>query len=274
MEIDAKAVLGTIESLLLNAGVYDVDAYGWKNQNDVDLDFAGYAQWTLDPPYDVYAMPAECPNRAATVREERLMALGSEFFGVMKASRYAIGSALLHQGDLDPWDVTPHPFEFNEISALVSLSIASDRLRDFVIVTFLDEQPRFGHEVDQLRLALCIARQHGLEEEVLKLQALVPSVQALKRDRNATVHRTALREAKVQKQWIEEGRRNRGKRPSQRALSHAEMISAAQKTEALLRQDIQTRVSKLVDSYTTLVRSGDIAFRLEYDFRKLRTRKP
>ena len=40
------------EELLCSRGVFDVDAYGWLNENDEDPEFIGYAMWAQSPPYD------------------------------------------------------------------------------------------------------------------------------------------------------------------------------------------------------------------------------
>lgn len=111
----------------------------------------------------------------------------------MKAARYAIGSVLIHRETLSPDDFQPSPFEFHEINALVTLSMASDRARDFAILAVINEPPRANHELDQYRLALCTARSLGLDGDVVALEALTPDVKALKDARNAAVHKVAMK---------------------------------------------------------------------------------
>jgi len=52
MTVDLDALRKKIEELLHSRGVFDVDAFGWLNENDVDPEFVGYAMWALSPPYD------------------------------------------------------------------------------------------------------------------------------------------------------------------------------------------------------------------------------
>ena len=141
MTVDLDALRKKIEELLHSRGVFDVDAFGWLNENDVDPEFVGYAMWALSPPYDHHFINWEddtLPSRAPTEAEQRLMELGHDFFGLMKTARHFIGYALLHQPAVRPLRVEPTEFDFNEFAALTALTAAADRLRDFIIVTALD----------------------------------------------------------------------------------------------------------------------------------------
>jgi hypothetical protein len=50
--VDLDNLRNTTEELLCSRGVYDVDAFGWLNEYDVDPEFVGYAMWALSPPYE------------------------------------------------------------------------------------------------------------------------------------------------------------------------------------------------------------------------------
>jgi hypothetical protein len=43
MTVDLDVLRKTTEELLCSRGVFDVDAFGWLNENDVDPEFVGYA---------------------------------------------------------------------------------------------------------------------------------------------------------------------------------------------------------------------------------------
>src|SRR5882672_418197 len=105
MNVDLDALRKKTEELLLSRGVFDVDAFGWLNEDDVDPEFVGYAMWTLSPPYDYDDEGWQNdtpPHRAPTEAEQQLMQLGHDFFGLMKTARYFIGHALLHQPTVRP----------------------------------------------------------------------------------------------------------------------------------------------------------------------------
>jgi hypothetical protein len=156
-----RALSEAIEDSLIAQRIFDVDGYGWLNADEHDPDFVGYAMWATSPPFETdfeSAFAGKPPRCAATQREQRLVELGTDFEGLMKAARYAIGSVLIHRGTLSPNDFQPSAFEFHEINALVTLSMASDRARDFVVLAVIEETPRANHELDQYRLALCCSR--------------------------------------------------------------------------------------------------------------------
>jgi hypothetical protein len=271
VRIDTNELKKAVEELLLAAEIYDVDGFGWLNADDIDPEFAGYAMWSMNPPYE-FAFADEEPARMPTANEERLLGLGTDFLALMKASRYAIGSVLLHRSDIGPWDFESTPFDFYDIHALVSLGMASDRLRDLLVAAFLKESPRHGHELDQFRLALCTARLSGLHRDVDALESLTPRVKVLKESRNVTVHQIALREAKVQRQLIIQDRAHSKRRQkSRRGRSSGDTRpvstpSTVNETEHL--RHVGERISQLKESYNMLIKCGDLAFRLEYDARR------
>jgi hypothetical protein len=164
MGFDVAALSEAIEDALIAERIFDVDGYGWMNADEHDADFVGYAMWATSPPFETdfeSAFAGKPPRWAATQREQRLVELGTDFEGLMKAARYAIGSVLIHRATLSPNDFQPSAFVFHEINALVTLSMASDRARDFVVLAVTEETPRANHELDQYRLALCTAKISG-----------------------------------------------------------------------------------------------------------------
>src|SRR5689334_15946593 len=86
-----------VESLLAASGVFDIDHYGWRDDGDVDQEFVGYAMWIQNPPYehDFESWQRDTrPSRSPSAAEQRLIELGNDFFGLMKASRHFVGLAL------------------------------------------------------------------------------------------------------------------------------------------------------------------------------------
>lgn len=277
MGYDVKALSDAIEDALIAERIFDVDSYGWLNADDHDPEFVGYAMWSTSPPFESdfeNTLKGKPPRWVATPSQQRLIELGTDFEGLMKAARYAIGSVLIHREALSPDDFQPSPFEFHEINALVTLSMASDRVRDFVVLAVIDELPRANHELDQYRLALCTARGHRLGHDVLALEALTPDVKALKDARNAAVHKVAMKAAKVQRDILERDRRDhrapRRKRAKTLVWDASAFAPMAGEAAAAHRADIEGRIAALRRSYDAIIKSGDLAFRLENGMRQHR----
>lgn len=105
MTVDFDFLRNATEELLRGRRVFDVDSFGWLNENDEDPEFIGYVMWTLDPPYGLVfrGWPDKAlPDRAPTKADQQLMELGHDFFGLGKTTRYFIGYALLHQPAVQP----------------------------------------------------------------------------------------------------------------------------------------------------------------------------
>lgn len=73
---DFEALRTAIVEQLDRRNVFDIDAYGWLNEDEVDPGFPGYAMWTTSPPYDhdFEAWQRNTPPRQApTAVEQRSM---------------------------------------------------------------------------------------------------------------------------------------------------------------------------------------------------------
>jgi hypothetical protein len=111
----------------------------------------------------------------------------------------------------------PNLFEFQVLSAIITLKIAADRARDFVIWAVLNETPCNGHEYDQFRLALCEARAKGVNTVVDKMTNLSERLDVLRLRRNAAVHRIALDVARQHRLLIQEDRDTFDRRSADKA---------------------------------------------------------
>ena len=127
------------------------------------------------------------PSRAPTDVEQRLMELGHDFFGLMKTARHFVGFALLAQPDVETLRVESDDFDFNEFAALVTLTSAFDRLRDFIIVA---TQNKKTEARDQFARAIELLRACGLKRT--SRIALEPSMLPFARcEKRATPPHTA-----------------------------------------------------------------------------------
>lgn len=259
-----------VDALLREYGVYDVDSYGWLNENDVDPETVGFAMWTLDRPYEPPWMARQSdapPDRRPTEQQQHLVELGEDFEAVTKAARYAIGMALVYREEAMRRTGTPNLFEFQVLSAIMTLKIAADRARDFVIWAVLNEMPRSGREYDQFRLALCEARAKGANIVVDEMIKVSERLEGLRLRRNAAVHRIALDVARQHRLLIQEDRDafDRRKWPTKRPkLKAAERWFGPMSFEDdAARAEIEQTLQELRSAYEDTLKVGDLAFRIE-----------
>ena len=154
----------------------------------------------------------------------------------------------------------------------MTLAIAADRIRDLVILAFLDEPIRNGREYDQWRLALCTARLASLNNEANELEGVMPMIAALKKRRNRAVHQMAVEAARIQGRIITRDRAAAKKGRPLKRPTYAEIMKSIGETERVFRLTVDNQISSVCDSYRTLIRCGEIGFRLENRRRQLAKR--
>lgn len=273
MTVDLDVLRKTTEELLRSRGVFDVDAFGWLNEDDVDPEFVGYAMWALSPPYthDFMGLQNDTPpSRAPTEAEQQLMQLGHDFFGLMKTARYFIGHALLHQLAVPSLRIEPADFDFNEFAALVALTAAADRLSDFIIVTTLgrktDEQGERNKACNRLR-------ESGLGIEADGLQEGFKAIAGAREARRQVVHGLATRPAHVQKHLITMDRQAFKEQRWHAARNYREapceeVIRELQQLDAIELANLEARAKLLCDCHVKLVKMGELCFRTDHDWRQ------
>jgi hypothetical protein len=271
MTVDLDVLRKTTEKLLCSRGVFDVDAFGWLNEDDVDPEFFGYAMWTLNPPYDHDFEGWQNdtpPKRAPTKAEQKLMELGHDFFGLMKTTRHFIGLALVHQSAVPPLHVEPTDFDFNEFAALVTLTAAADRLSDFITVTTrrkkTDEKGERDKACDKLPVS-------GLGIESDALQEAFKGIGKVREARNEAVHRLATEPARVQRRLIAADREAFEKKSwaaSNREAPYEDFIHGQEVLDTKELVDVEARAKLLCDCYVELIKMGELTFRTEHDWRQ------
>jgi|GEM_PF-1367854 len=269
MVVDLDALKKEAEGLLRARAVFDIDHYGWLNEDDMDPDFAGYAMWVEHPPYDHDVMGWQFnipPKTAPTTQQQALMEYGSDFFGLMKTARHFIGQALLYEPHV-PWmRVEPTEFDFSEFAALVALTAAADRVSDFIITAVLGQKSGMKKERDASYAQLLEA---GLTKEVQELRTGFSAAQKGRVARNKASHGVATRPAHVQRDLISRDRaafeaKSWGKLEK---TTYDEMIHDGRRQEDEERANIEARTQLLCDTNIALVKLGEVAFRTEYNFR-------
>jgi hypothetical protein len=76
MPIEPSELSASIEPLLTDARIWDIDSYGWSGPDEIDDDFVGYAMWVLNPPYDEWAEDALPPTK----KQQRLLEARNRFY--------------------------------------------------------------------------------------------------------------------------------------------------------------------------------------------------
>jgi len=131
------AIEREVEAALGDAAIYEIGSYGWLNENDADPEYIGHAMWQVDQPsIDHNALLGESPvRRRPKDIEKEILTAGEDFCGLMLASRLSIGLMLLwtRQAAKHPLHASPI-FWVHHTDAFLKLAIASDRLRDLLIV--------------------------------------------------------------------------------------------------------------------------------------------
>ena len=270
MTVDLHALRNTIEELLCSRGVFDIDAFGWLNEEEVDPEFVGYAMWAQSPPYahDFDGWQNNTPPaRAPTETEQQQMELGHDFFGLMKTARHFIGHALLHKPAVLPLDIEPSSFDFNAFAALVALTAATDRLSDFIIVTTLRRMPDRNAKKRERNEAYGKLRASGLGVEADALQESFKAILKAREARNEVVHGLATPPAHAERFLIAAERKafeeKRWHAADNRQAPSGDVIH---KNEGLA--DVEARAKLLCDCYVKLVKMGDLTFRTEHDWRQ------
>jgi hypothetical protein len=167
---------------------------------------------------------------------------------------------LLHQPAVRPLRVEPTDFDFNEFAALVALTAASDRLRDFIIVT----KRQYKKTRDKLHVSSL-----GLEDALKKG---FDAIDKARFDRNEAAHELATQPARVQRQLISADRRafeeqrwpvrGSGEGPYEDFIAEQELLDAKELA------DVEARAKLLCDCYVTLVKMGELSFRIEHSWRQ------
>ena len=198
-----------VQAALATAAIHDIGSYGWLNEYDADPKFIGHAMWQTDQPHiDLHALIGDGPvSRLPSDVEKQILTLGEDFCGLMQSSRLSIGLALL-------W--IPHAKHnvlnesqylwLHHTDAYLKLAIASDRLRDLLVVACtgnslkdyekLSKKHRFF--VTPFQMAETLLADRGLQDQRLSepLKALLEYADRIYVEidrRAAIVHEIATR---------------------------------------------------------------------------------
>jgi hypothetical protein len=283
-----SAIKREVESALQDAKIYDIDSC-WLNETDPDPELIGHAMWQIDQPQiDYNDLWGELPilRRPAEV-EKQILTLGEDFDGLMRTSRLSLGLSLV-------WAVPAKANVLNEstyfwlhrMNAFLNLAIASDRLRDLLIVACAGDAPKVFKKkckqnhwyvtpfknAGQLLLSRGFSDQR-LEQPLADLPQEAKDIYQKIKRRNSIVHELATRIAKqvnksiadIQRRYDDE--QKKGFQPIAANLP----AWASQETVRMsdLRSEIDSAVTELRDWYSLLIKASNNVFQVEYWSRRL-----
>jgi len=129
---------GEIDQILFAEGIYAVESYGWLDHDEADPEYLGHMMWQTDPPFKPdfsIVTGGGAVTYVPTRRDEVLTRNGEDFVAVMNAARRIMGNALMRWNAVDG-NVIGASDEFWEDYSICTmlLSIASDRMRDFLVM--------------------------------------------------------------------------------------------------------------------------------------------
>jgi len=279
------AVKREVQAALKAGSIHSIGSYGWLNENDADPDFIGHAMWQTDgPSIDEAALFGESPvRRRPEDIEKEILTSGEDFWGLMEASRLSMGLGLVwkHQAKANPINDSSF-FWLHYTDSFLKLAIASDRLRDLLIIACTGALPKRYIKKNRLyvtpfeKAGELIANRGIADQRLVDPLAALPAVAhtlcKYRLRRNAIVHDVATRMAqfvgetvlKLQQRYDQE----------QKSESRAEscqprdMVSRAERRRSEIELEIDRAMEELKDWYTLLIEASNYVFQVEYWTRK------
>ena len=179
---------GEIERVLVEEGVFSVEAYGWLDHDIPDPDYSGHNVWQTNPPFEPdfsAMMNGEVVTYAPATRDEVLTRNGEDFVAVMIAARRSMGMALMRARSVQ--SVANSDEFWQEYSTCTMLlAIASDRIRDFLVMAV--ENTEYDSQKSEKSQHSVVMQAIG---NVPGLAALAIQSQNFKKVRNDIVHKLA-----------------------------------------------------------------------------------
>jgi hypothetical protein len=265
-----RDLAGDIEELLVEARIFDLCSYVWRNANEIDPEFEGLAAWELDPPWDLLRDDSQ-----PTVLQRRLMVAGADFEGSLSAARLSIGLILLHEQSDAPREWHGQEFFWlHRIGVLALLKIAADHIRRYLVLSWRDCGLGGGKWeqafLDIPRFVRAAKLTHEAIAHAEKLAESAPTLAAHAKDRDITVHELTTPSAFEMKSLLETWAPN--------TLSEAEQAERWERHYAEILEVVRAQgdqekrrraalLEGLRDWYALLVHTANHVFSLEHSRR-------
>ncbi|NTV14956.1 MAG: hypothetical protein HGA96_13660 [Desulfobulbaceae bacterium] len=106
-------------------GLYEINQYGWLADGELDPEYSGHALWQEKPP-----------------ELKKLLVLGDEFTCLMRSARHSLGLTCLYHDATDSLlNDSGYSCSFYFADTINKLSLASDRIREFLVTAFAHRSP-------------------------------------------------------------------------------------------------------------------------------------
>lgn len=277
-----------VEVALAAAGVFDIGSYGWLNEDDVDPEHVGHAMWQIDQPsLDFSAAFDDAPvGRRPRDLEKQVLTLGEDFCGLMQLSRLSIGLMLLWKDQTKRGFLNESPFfRLHHMDVYLKLAIASDRLRDLLVVACTGSAPEDYKTTKQRRRYVTPFNEAGemlasrgidsphLTEPLEVLPALALAIFGFIDRRNLLVHSIATRTAKAMRDSVDELQRKYDHQQThgfkRRIFDFEEMSQRSQSFDEDSKRELSSSIQELIDWYQLLIDASNHVFQVEYWSRSL-----
>lgn len=273
---------------LLSQNLFDIGNYGWQSEDTVDPDYIGHAMWQINPPVDVdwqYLWGDGPVTVRPTDKEKLLTVAGSDFEGLMRASRLSIGLCLLHKtiAMQRPLEIN-HYFWLHHTDTILQLNMASDRIREYFLIAFFDEnsesyKPK-GKKNGWFVTPFLEARDHwesnpitpNISNALVPIPDMAERIYSFRQLRNGIVHDIATKLGKTHKELIE--RQQKASDPKSKLNGMEEMFdhgAMLQRQSAITKEherELDNSSQLLVEWYKILVKFSSHIFEVEHWLRK------
>lgn len=276
-----EALKREVQTALKDASIHDINSYGWLNEYDADPEFVGHAMWqTEQPMINQTALFGEGPvRRRPKDIEKEILTSGEDFCGLMEASRLSIGLVLIWKRRARENPINEGTFFWlHHIDAFLKLAIASDRLRDLLIIACTGAPPKPYKKKEGLYetpfekatelLAKRGINESHLDEPLRVLPSLAHKVVDYRRRRNAIVHDVATRMAKFIGESVSHLQQRFDREQEDRSQSAVPQkrdgLSVAKERRKEIEIEIDSAADELRQWYTLLIQASNAVFQVEY----------
>jgi hypothetical protein len=286
-QAEIEQTLKDIESTALveanAAGIYEIGAYGWLNENDVDDEYVGHAMWQLEPPLS-HALDDPFGERPVQMRpteaDKDSLVAGEDFCGMMRLARMSIALALMWRKHRPSHPLDSHPhFWLHHTDAILKLSVAAERLRELMIVACTRgsvkdfERPRgksLWYVTPFEQATTLLAARGALIPQIADSLAVLPQLAGKiyehVRQRNGIVHEIATRMAKVVREQAEalQERYDREQKSGHVHFVPMLEIPSIQDVDNAQQSELDQALGAVCDWYKTLVNASNHVFQVEH----------
>lgn len=122
--------------LFLNAEeIYDINQYGWLQDDRPDPEYMGFAMWQMEPPSARHKISniSGKPRPLSKKNSATIFKTGLAFKELMQSARHSIGLTYLYRND---YDNPCYCFNYHFSDAAMKLTLATDNLRKLFIDVF------------------------------------------------------------------------------------------------------------------------------------------